>query len=108
MLFRWVALLALVAPVIASSPSSSHPESVLQPRDGHGHGYHNPNASPLLMLNETEVTLYHAPTPPSYYTIDWEDEGYQNRHGGLMVVHGLFMSLAFFGSLPIGVYSSSL
>ena len=72
-------------------------------RDNHGHS-HNHHAQPLLELNETEVTLYHAPTPPSYYTIDWEDEGYQNRHGGLMIVHGLFMSLAFFVALPMGQF----
>lgn len=67
-------------------------------RDGH----HNHHAVPLLELNETEVTSHRAPTPPSYYTIDWEDEGYEKRYGGLMIAHGLFMSLAFFVALPIG------
>ena len=71
-------------------------------RDGHSHNHH---AKPLLELNETEITLYHAPTPPSYYTIDWEDEGYEKRHGGLMIVHGLFMSIAFFVALPMGSMS---
>jgi hypothetical protein len=69
-------------------------------RDGHNHHHH----APLLELNETEVTLYHAPTPPSYYTIDWEDEGYEKRHGGLMIAHGLLMSLAFFVALPMGAF----
>ena len=108
MLFPWATLLVLAAPVLATPSSPLHPESALLLRDGHGHGHHNPNAAPLLVLNETEVTLYHSPTPPSYYTVDWEDEGYQNRHGGLMIAHGLFMSLAFFGSLPVGVYLSLL
>ena len=69
-------------------------------RDGHNHHHH----APLLELNETEVRLYHAPTPPSYYTIDWEDEGYEKRHGGLMIAHGLMMSLAFFVALPMGAF----
>ncbi|KAF9483959.1 hypothetical protein BDN70DRAFT_873090 [Pholiota conissans] len=47
--------------------------------------------------------MYHAPTPPSYYTIDWEDEGYQKRHAGLMIAHGIFMCLAFFFSIPVGI-----
>jgi len=94
-----------------ASPSSLYPaldlplsnvvRNVYDKRDGHHHN-HNHHAAPLLELNETEVTLYHAPTPPSYYTIDWEDEGYEKRHGSLMIVHGLFMCLAFFVALPMG------
>lgn len=76
----------------------------LPQRDGHSHYSHN--AAPLLVLNETEVTMYHAPTPPSYYTVDWEEEGYQSRHPGLMILHGIFMSLAFFVALPIGALLS--
>ena len=57
---------------------------------------------PLLEINETEITMYYGPTPPSYYSIDWEDEGYKERYGGLMITHGLFMSLAFFVALPMG------
>ena len=63
---------------------------------------HDQHAAPLLDLNETELTLYHAPTLPSYYTIDWEDEGHEKRYGSLMIVHGLFMCLAFFVALPMG------
>ena len=81
-----------------SSPDIVRSVNVYGKRDGH----HNHHAAPLLELNETEVTMYHAPTPPSYYTIDWEGEGYENRHGGLMITHGLFMSLAFFVALPMG------
>lgn len=77
--------------------------NVYDKRDGH----HNHHAAPLLELNETGITLHHAPTPPSYYTIDWEDEGYEKRYGGLMVAHGLFMSLAFFVALPLGLLISS-
>ncbi|KIM46022.1 hypothetical protein M413DRAFT_300680 [Hebeloma cylindrosporum] len=73
----------------------------LSQRDGHSHHAHK--GAPLLVLNETEVTMHHAPTPPSYYTIDWEEEGYQSRYPGLMIFHGIFMSLAFFVALPIGI-----
>ena len=79
-----------------ASPDIARSVNVYGRRDGH----HN-HAAPLLELNETEVSMYHPPTPPSYYTIDWEDEGYEKRHGGLMIAHGLFMSLAFFVALPI-------
>ncbi|KAJ7086751.1 cytoplasmic protein [Mycena epipterygia] len=71
----------------------------LSKRDGHHHA-----VAPLLELNETEVTLNHQPTPPSYYTIDWEDpEQASARHPGLIIVHSIFMSLAFFIFLPIGI-----
>ena len=83
----------------SSSPDLVRSVSAYAKRDGH----HNHNAIPLLEVNETEITLYHAPTPPSYYTIDWEDEGYEKRYGGLMIAHGLFMSLAFFIALPMGL-----
>lgn len=106
-----VAALVVFAAVqlgVQASPSLSDDlsprfEASLVRRDGEEHHHHN--GAPLLVLNETEVTMYHAPTPPSYYTIDWEDEGYQQRHGGLMIVHGIFMCLAFFVSLPVGVFS---
>ncbi|KAJ7499057.1 hypothetical protein FB451DRAFT_1204097 [Mycena latifolia] len=70
-------------------------------RDEHGHHH---GVAPLLELNETEVTLLHQPTPPSYYTIDWEDpEQASARHPGLIISHALFMSLAFFVFLPMGI-----
>ncbi|OBZ76401.1 putative membrane protein C3B8.06 [Grifola frondosa] len=57
-----------------------------------------------MELNETEVTLYHAPTPPSYWTIDLVDaHPGEKRYPGLMGLHALFMGLAFFGALPIGI-----
>ncbi|PFH52536.1 hypothetical protein AMATHDRAFT_74024 [Amanita thiersii Skay4041] len=77
-------------------------------RDG-DHGSHNHHAVPLLELNETEILMYHAPTPPSYYTIDFEEtESDAARHPGLIVSHALFMSLAFFGALPIGIAMRSV
>jgi len=74
---------------------------LLYERDGdeHRHGH----AAPLVELNETEIRLYHAPTPPSYWSIDIDDPDPGNaRHPSLMVLHSLFMMLAFFGALPAG------
>ena len=78
-------------------------EEVLIRRDGdHAHG-HNMHAAPLLVLNETEIALSHQPTPPSYWSIDIQDRNPEDqRYPGLMLVHALFMGLAFFGALPIG------
>ena len=70
---------------------------------GHGHGHHG-NMAPLVELNETEVLLYHAPTPPSYWSIDIDEpDSGKSRHPGLMALHALFMILAFFGALPAGL-----
>ena len=85
-------------------------EEALLRRDGddHMHG-HNHHEEPKIVLNETEILLYHAPTPPSYYTIDFEDmSSDEARYPGFMALHILFMSLAFFGALPMGAYSSLL
>lgn len=78
-------------------------EEVLIRRDGeHDHG-HNHHAAPMLTLNETEVSMSHQPTPPSYWSIDIQDRKPEDqRYPGLMLVHALFMGLAFFGALPIG------
>ncbi|KAJ7179854.1 cytoplasmic protein [Mycena crocata] len=78
----------------------------LEKKDGHSHGHH---VAPLLELNETEVTLWHQPTPPSYYTIDWEDpEQASARRPGLIITHAVFMSLAFFVFLPMGIAMRSV
>lgn len=76
-------------------------EDVLVRRDG-DHMHHNMHAAPVIQLNETEILLDHAPTPPSYYTIDFEDDSGASRYPGLMGLHIVFMSLAFFGALPVG------
>lgn len=103
------------SPVVLSNTHISRQTDVKSPtlltrnnlivRDGHGH--HNAHGAPLLRLNETEVTMYHAPTPPSYWTIDIDGidiDGNNldaSRHPGLMMLHGVLMSLAFFVALPI-------
>ncbi|KAI0068920.1 hypothetical protein BV25DRAFT_63309 [Artomyces pyxidatus] len=77
--------------------------TTLQRRDGeHAHSSHH--GAPLTMLNETEILLYHAPTPPSYWSIDFEDHDSGNkRYPGLMMMHVLMMSAAFFGALPAAI-----
>jgi hypothetical protein len=76
-------------------------EHGIVPRDGHGHAHHGIT---LSQLNETEVLQSHGPTPPSYWTIDvGSDESEGTRHPGLMALHVLFMSVAFFGALPVGI-----
>lgn len=92
-------VLASVASASAAYPRSAERPQLSQ-RDEHGHHH---AVAPLLQLNETEVTLYHEPTPPSYYTIDWEDlEQASARYPALIITHAVFMSLAFFVFLPIG------
>jgi len=75
-------------------------------RDGdeHGHDHGHGHAAPLVELNETEVLLYHVPTPPSYWSIDIDDpDSGSARHPSLMLLHSLFMMLAFFVALPAGI-----
>jgi hypothetical protein len=77
-------------------------------RDGddheHGHPHGHGHAAPLVEINETEVLLDHAPTPPSYWSIDIDDHDSGNaRHPRLMLLHSLFMMSAFFGALPAGL-----
>nr|GAT54011.1 predicted protein [Mycena chlorophos] len=83
-------------PVLALAAVST--AQLIYPRDGHHH-----DGAPLKELNETEVTLYHAPIGPSYYTIDWDDPVDPSRHPGWLITHALFMSLAFFVCLPVGI-----
>ncbi|KAF7373849.1 hypothetical protein MSAN_00596800 [Mycena sanguinolenta] len=92
---------------VALAAEASHSVELLG-RDGdehiHGHG-----VAPLLELNETDIALRHGVTPPSYYTIDWKDsEHVEARHPGLIIIHAVFMCLAFFVFLPIGITMRSL
>ncbi|KAJ6629132.1 hypothetical protein B0H10DRAFT_1940012 [Mycena sp. CBHHK59/15] len=114
-----VALASLLSLALAASAPSAWEEltgrsaelqlspgtSGLLRRDGH----HNHAAAPLLELNETEVTVDHEPTPPSYYTIDWEDpQQASERHPGLIITHAILMCLAFFVFLPMGIAMRSV
>jgi zinc transporter ZupT len=102
-LFVALAASTLVLSAASGSGAAEFLESSLLPRDGHGH--HHAHGAPLLELNETEVTMYHAPTSPSYWSIDIDDphDPETPRHPGLMAAHILFMSLAFFVALPAGI-----
>ena len=92
----------LTANVCLSLTTGDGSTADLLRRDGM-HGHHGHHDAPLLELNETEVTMYHAPTPESYYTIDWEGAlaGEGTRHPGLIVMHVILMCLAFFVALPV-------
>ncbi|KAG5340994.1 hypothetical protein C0989_012368 [Termitomyces sp. Mn162] len=70
--------LALIATLFALSVQAS--DVLLAPRDESHH--HNSHAAPFTVLNETEVTMYHSPTPESYYTIDFEGAGEGTRYEG--------------------------
>jgi hypothetical protein len=88
-----------------SDPQLPSLQESLSRRDGdhaHGHG-HGHNAQPVTVLNETEVLLYHSPTPESYWTIDMDGvHPDEKRYPALMGLHVVFMSAAFFGALPAG------
>lgn len=120
----WCALGPILVVLIFLSPASSgsataqaaNPALVISDpveranifaRDG-GHDHHSSHDTPKLELNETEIEMYHGKTPPSYYTMDWDDADSKSRYPGLMIAHGLFMSLAFFGALPIGEFAHGL
>ncbi|GJE84477.1 hypothetical protein PsYK624_005530 [Phanerochaete sordida] len=112
---QWHALLFLVpalagAFALAAPPTNdlrdahgSPREDVLVRRHGDDHMPMDMHAAPLTVLNETEILLFHAPTPPSYYTIDFEDDSGAARYPAFMALHIVFMCLAFFGALPVGI-----
>ncbi|KAF7331902.1 hypothetical protein MKEN_00070500 [Mycena kentingensis (nom. inval.)] len=76
-------------------------EPLLLARDVHAHSHGH--SVPLLELNETEVTLWHKPIGPSYYTIDWDSPVDPDRVPGWLITHAVFMGLAFFVCLPAGI-----
>ncbi|KAI0053061.1 hypothetical protein FA95DRAFT_1552948 [Auriscalpium vulgare] len=81
------------------APTSPWDPSLVR-RDGHPHGH----SAPKTHINETDVLLTHAPTPPSYYSIDFDHhDSDDKRYPALMALHIAFMSAAFFGALPAGI-----
>lgn len=105
-------------------PELYHPLLIARDEDGHGHGHSHSDEStaksatlhgdshshghghgkPLLEINETMISMYHKPTPPSYGTHDFDDPNASPKHPGMMGLHALLMSLAFFVALPIGMW----
>ncbi|KAG1874579.1 hypothetical protein DFJ58DRAFT_757750 [Suillus subalutaceus] len=72
----------------------------------HMHMHHG---APLTELNETAIIQWHDPTPPSYWSIDIEDRDPSVvRYPGLMALHVIFMTLAFFVALPVGIAMRAL
>ncbi|KAF9222086.1 hypothetical protein BS17DRAFT_235152 [Gyrodon lividus] len=70
---------------------------------------HHHHGEPLTEINETEIIMWHLPTPPSYWSIDIEDRDPDaSRYPTLMGMHVLFMSLAFFVALPAGIAMRSV
>ncbi|GAA5858169.1 hypothetical protein JCM1840_001068 [Sporobolomyces johnsonii] len=78
-----------------AAPATSHSHS-----SGSEHDHGLSHAPPLLVINETEILLHHAPDPPSYYDFDQGEEG----KGGVLVVHVALMTLAFFVLLPLSIF----
>jgi hypothetical protein len=93
---------ALFAATVVHASSIVHTDGLLsRDMDGHHH-----KGAPLLELNETEIAMWHGPTPDSYYTIDWEGAGdHGTRYPALMMTHIVLMCLAFFVVLPVGKFS---
>jgi hypothetical protein len=113
------AILSAITVVLATLPTSANATltdpslraTLYAPRDGHGHSHGTAGSGPLVELNETEVLLWHAATPPSYYTADFEGEGVgpdQTRYPGLMGLHVGLMCFAFFIALPAGACPSGV
>ncbi|KIJ70236.1 hypothetical protein HYDPIDRAFT_77408 [Hydnomerulius pinastri MD-312] len=70
---------------------------------------HNHHGEPKTEVNETEILLWHLPTPPSYWSIDIEDvDPDVSRYPGLVALHVLLMSAAFFVALPAGIAMRSV
>lgn len=69
--------------------------------DEHAHP-HSSHTQPQKLINETEILQHHDPDPLSYYAHDSID-GYK----GLMILHVLGMSVAFWVLLPMGTYAYS-
>lgn len=75
---------------------------------GGGHDHMHFTGPPMTELNETLILLYHKPTPPSYGTHDFEDSEISSAYPGLMGLHAVLMSSAFFVALPVGASRSRL
>ncbi|KAF8486682.1 hypothetical protein JB92DRAFT_2759549 [Gautieria morchelliformis] len=73
--------------------------------DSHSHQSQHRHPQPLLELNETDVLLYHAPDPLSYWVHDfeWDHVESSSNWRGLMALHVVGMCLAFFILLPVGI-----
>ena len=88
--------------VLHARDAYTHPAALLT-RDGHEHEHGHAMAAPITELDEAEILSWNGPTPPSYWTIDIEEQDSKmQRYPWLMALHIFFMSVAFFGALPAG------
>ncbi|GAA5923680.1 hypothetical protein JCM1841_004825 [Sporobolomyces salmonicolor] len=78
-----------------ADPATSHSHS-----SGTEHEHGLAHGPPLLVINETEILLHHAPDPPSYYDFDQGEDG----KPGVLVVHVALMTFAFFVLLPLSIF----
>lgn len=75
--------------------------------DSHAHSQKTHHSQPLDELDEAEVLRHHPPDPLSYWAHDFESHsdnegGSSGNWRGLMGLHVVGMSLAFFVLLPVG------
>ncbi|KIY71226.1 hypothetical protein CYLTODRAFT_390831 [Cylindrobasidium torrendii FP15055 ss-10] len=103
--FSLLACAALYALPLVDASALANSSHSLSPRmDEHQH-------SGVVMehWNETEQLKTHAATPPSYFTLDFDNvPETEHKHRGLMLMHAMFMGLAFFVSLPVGIAMRSV
>jgi hypothetical protein len=112
-----VLLLSLGLVVVGASTIPLDNRRAVQPRHEHetpselpgaysSHQSQHRHPQPLLELNETEVLLYHAPDPLSYWVHDFESDHGESTGSsnwrGMMALHVVGMTLAFFILLPVG------
>lgn len=115
---HWLSFLLVTAPLLAialvgplsvlavpvTDTELAEASGAFRRDNDHMHMHHG---APLTELNETAIIQWHAPTPPSYWSIDIEDRDPSlSRYPGLMALHVIFMTLAFFVALPVGKKSS--
>ena len=99
-------LLSLALLLAATARAVSASVALRIPRTPHPHDDGAPASGtplePMLVLNETDLLLTHAPDPMSYWAHDFERGEQDPNWGGLMAVHVVGMTLAWFILLPVG------
>jgi hypothetical protein len=95
LVLAFVTVIAAAIQAVATTPGVSDE----QPGAALGLTKRAPNhKSPIHEFNDS----YHRPALPSYWSIDIDDPNPPTkRHPGLMLVHGVLMSSAFFVALPM-------
>lgn len=87
----------------SSEANSSMPTTIPVAESSHqhgGHDHHHSHAKPLTEYNESNTIFWHGEDPLSHLDHDSTTEG----HRGVLVVHVLFATLAFFVLLPLALF----